>query len=60
MLFLRLVDRWFQIDSSTFIKKLIITDHGKLFYGRGLRKNVGHHGWPTTKNFKITLVENEI
>ena len=29
----------------------------QLFYGEGLSKNVGHHGWPTTKNFKITLAK---
>ena len=23
--------------------------------GGGLSKNVGHHGWPTKKNFKSTL-----
>ena len=28
----------------------------KLFYGRAQSKNVDHHGWLTTKNFKITLV----
>ena len=26
----------------------------KLFYGGGLSKNIGHHGFPTTKNVRVT------
>ena len=31
--------------------------HRKLFYGGGMDKNVGHHGWKTVKNFKTTLAK---
>ena len=29
----------------------------KLCYGEGLSKNVGYHGWLTTKEFKFTLAK---
>ena len=31
---------------------------GSFFCDWGLSKNVGHNGWPTKKNFKITLTKH--
>ena len=32
----------------------------RLFMVGGLNENVGHHGWPMTKNFKIALDQNAL
>ena len=39
---------FFQLSFATFEQQ----GRRKLFYGGGLSKNVGHYGWPTTKNEK--------
>ena len=40
------------------LKRELQQGRTKLFYdGEALSKNVGHHGCPTTKNFKVTLAK---
>ena len=44
---------FFQLSFATFEQQ----GRRKLFYGGGLSKNVGHYGWPTTKNEKKKLAK---
>ena len=41
-------------------KEQFIRAIGNFFFGSRLSKNVGHHGWPITKNYKITLAKTAL
>ena len=39
------------------LQTLLVSDLGTFFMVRNLSKNVSHHGWLTTKKFKIALAK---